>query len=351
MQIKRTSIALTIALSISTGAYAADSVGSVLVENSVSSGSSNIGAASTVVGGNNSNPGGDKSAIIGTNNTNLGTGLSIVGNGNRNATSENSAIVGADNQIQSVGSGLTLGFNNTFSHSALGVTNVLIGTNLVDNGYSGCVAFGSYSGCSNSNQFQVSGMTVSGVGLATDKSDAVSLGQLQTILASQPGGSTFDPSGLQGQIDTHTTQIGTLQGQVATNTSNIGVLQGEVASQGVAIGNLQTTVQDHEVRIEQNTQAINQLDGRVTSLEQRFNNLQRDYKNYSYSAAAMGLAASSLVFDRTKDRQVAVAASTVNGQTAFAFGVGISRGNVLLHAKVARSSRMTGASVGASWAF
>lgn len=74
---------------------------------------------------------------------------------------------------------------------------------------------------------------------------------------------------------------------------------------------------------------------------------------YSKDAAAMGLAASSLVFNPLLDRQIALAASTVSGRSAIAVGAAIATNdrNVLLNVKGVASQKMQGVSVGATFGF
>ncbi|CAK1331926.1 Adhesin yadA precursor [Burkholderia pseudomallei] len=75
-------------------------------------------------------------------------------------------------------------------------------------------------------------------------------------------------------------------------------------------------------------------------------------KKYSYSAAALGMAASSLVFDPRAARQIAIAGSTVNGQQAIAVGVAWQVGNnAMMNVKAGYAGKMGGASVGYTKAF
>ncbi|MDN7678057.1 hypothetical protein [Burkholderia cenocepacia] len=75
-------------------------------------------------------------------------------------------------------------------------------------------------------------------------------------------------------------------------------------------------------------------------------------KKYSYSAAAIGMASSSLVFNPNLARQVAIGASTVNGQQAVAIGVAVNLGRMSqVNVKGAYASGMGGASVGYTMGF
>lgn len=75
-------------------------------------------------------------------------------------------------------------------------------------------------------------------------------------------------------------------------------------------------------------------------------------KQYAYSAAALGMAASSLVFDPRLSRQFAISASTVNGQQAVALGVAWQvGGNAMVNIKGGYAGKMGGVSVGYSRAF
>ena len=75
-------------------------------------------------------------------------------------------------------------------------------------------------------------------------------------------------------------------------------------------------------------------------------------KDLAYAGAAMGMASSSLVFDPSKSRQVAVAAATVKGQSSIAAGVAWKAGKSLVNVRAATGSNgMSGVAGGASWSW
>lgn len=75
-------------------------------------------------------------------------------------------------------------------------------------------------------------------------------------------------------------------------------------------------------------------------------------KGLAYAGAAMGMASSSLVFDPSKSRQVAVGAATVHGKSSIAAGVAWRAGRSLVNVRAATSSNgMSGVAGGASWSW
>lgn len=75
-------------------------------------------------------------------------------------------------------------------------------------------------------------------------------------------------------------------------------------------------------------------------------------KSLAYAGAAMGMASSSLVFDPTKSRQVAVAAATVHGKSSIAAGVAWKAGRSLINVRAATGNNgMSGVAGGASWSW
>ena len=75
-------------------------------------------------------------------------------------------------------------------------------------------------------------------------------------------------------------------------------------------------------------------------------------KSLAYAGAAMGMASSSLVFDPSKSRQVAVGAATVHGKSSIAAGVAWKAGRSLINVRAATGNNgMSGVAGGASWSW
>jgi hypothetical protein len=66
----------------------------------------------------------------------------------------------------------------------------------------------------------------------------------------------------------------------------------------------------------------------------------------------MAMASLALVFDPTKDRQIAVGAATVHGKSSIAAGVAWKAGRSLVNIRAATGSNgMSGVAGGASWSW
>jgi autotransporter adhesin len=75
-------------------------------------------------------------------------------------------------------------------------------------------------------------------------------------------------------------------------------------------------------------------------------------KTLAYSGAAMSMASSALVFDPSKDRQIAVGAATVHGKSSIAAGVAWKAGRSLINVRASTGSNgMSGVAGGASWSW
>lgn len=75
-------------------------------------------------------------------------------------------------------------------------------------------------------------------------------------------------------------------------------------------------------------------------------------KSLAYAGAAMGMASSSLVFDPSKSRQIAVGAATVHGKSSIAAGVAWKAGRRLINVRAATGNNgMSGVAGGASWSW
>lgn len=75
-------------------------------------------------------------------------------------------------------------------------------------------------------------------------------------------------------------------------------------------------------------------------------------KSLAYAGAAVGMASSSLVFDPSKSRQIAVGAATVHGKSSIAAGVAWKAGRSLINVRAATGSNgMSGVAGGASWSW
>ncbi|BCM12965.1 collagen-binding protein [Ralstonia solanacearum] len=128
----------------------------------------------------------------------------------------------------------------------------------------------------------------------------------------------------------------------------------QVGTNTLAAANKFTT--DEISKLNLNGASTSYVDNAVANGVQQANNYTDqkfgEAKKYSYSAAALGMAASSLVFDPRLARQVAVGAATVNGQQAFALGVAWQVGNnAMVNIKGGYAGKMGGASVGFTKAF
>lgn len=75
-------------------------------------------------------------------------------------------------------------------------------------------------------------------------------------------------------------------------------------------------------------------------------------KSLAYAGAAMAMASSTLVFDPTKSRQIAVGAATVHGKSSIAAGVAWKAGHSLINVRAATGNNgMSGVAGGASWSW
>lgn len=158
-------------------------------------------------------------------------------------------------------------------------------------------------------------------------------------------------TGLQTGLAQTNTKVASVEAQTDKNTNAIAVQSEQITTIQGDVGSLQTGLAATNDQVARNTDGIKQLDSKVTGLENRIDRVEGMAKSYAYSAAAMGMAASGIVFDPRLSRQIGMAGSTVNGKSALAIGVAVRQGNAILNAKAVSSGAMKGASVGATWGF
>ncbi|MBY0292145.1 MAG: hypothetical protein K2W92_02520 [Alphaproteobacteria bacterium] len=225
-----------------------------------------------------SNP--PNSVVVDSSNTSQVTAYGAIAVGpNSTVNSINSVSIGTANTIDGAGRGFILGNVNTIYDTLPNTYSFIFGLGLSNNGFQNCIAFGrqtsDYIGCTNNNQINAGGLTLTGIGLASQSSDAVSLGQVQSMLGSSGG--TTDLSGVQSQIDTHTGQISTLNSQVGslqisqqTLSNQVNSIQVQTDNNTTDISSLKTTTDNHTQQISsiQTNQVVmqNQINGNTSDI-------------------------------------------------------------------------------------
>lgn len=263
----------------------------------VGTGSFAPGTSSVAVGVNSNcgNVSSVDSTCVGANTGASSGGTAI---GGETTAGINGTAVGSNS---SAGTGGTvLGSGSTVYSNAIGIGNgntvstgnMAFGNGLNVQGITGAVVFETIAGYTTtfrSNEFNVGGRTIGGVATATQNDQAVNLGQMNTAISTAV---SAIPSGGGG-----TTIINNGVNQSYVDTSSANTLNTAKAYTDSQIQNMPKQSNDYT--------------------NQKF----EESKQYAYAAAALGMASSSIIFDPRYKQQIAIATSSVNGNSALALGI------------------------------
>jgi hypothetical protein len=249
----------------------ADGTNSTAVGNNVSCG--NVIATDVTCVGEGS--GGSTNAVVVGTTSSAGQNATVIGS--HSTGNNNSVSIGYNNYI----TGGNIGIGNNIDMSSLSLFNAIVFSPLA--GFTGTLRTG---------EMNIGGRTLGGVANAIFSDQAVNFGQMTTAINTAV--SSIPSSG---------------GGGTTTIINNNGVGQAYVDTSSATTLNSAKSYTDSSMQ-----QATKQANDYTNS---KFD----EAKQYAYSAAALGMASSSIIFDPRYKQQIAIATSSVNGYSALAVGI------------------------------